>query len=133
MAEVVVSIGVGGLMFGGILTGYVQSAQQAEWSAYSLAAQSLAMQRLESVRAAKWDPQASPPIDMVEAANFPALVEALDVPVGGGNSVMATSTVHVTTISADPPLKMISVQTVWPFRSRGVFTNTTATYRAPDQ
>jgi hypothetical protein len=127
------SISIGGLMFGGILTGYVQSARKAEWSAYSLAAQSLAMQQLESVRAAKWDLQASPPVDMVKGTNFPSLAEVLDVPVAGGVPVMATSTVYITTISSDPPLKMIRVDTVWPFGKRGTFTNSIATYRAPDQ
>ncbi|HMP83770.1 MAG TPA: hypothetical protein PKA41_13815, partial [Verrucomicrobiota bacterium] len=61
LTEVVVSLAVGDLVFGGILTGYVQSTVRAEWSAYDLAGHSLAMQKLEQARAAKWDTQASPP------------------------------------------------------------------------
>jgi prepilin-type N-terminal cleavage/methylation domain-containing protein len=133
LTEVVVSLGIGGLIFGGVLTGYLQSAGQAEWSAYNLAGHSLAMQRLEAARASKWDTQASPSVDKLVASNFPVNIEVLDVPLAGTNVVEATNTVFITTISADPPLKMIRVETVWAFRQRGLFTNVTATYRGPDQ
>ena len=70
---------------------------------------------------------------LLVATNFPVTVEVLDVPVSGVNAVLATNTVFITTISSAPPLKLIRVETVWAFRQRGSFTNTTATYRAPDQ
>lgn len=133
LTEVVMSVAIGSVVFGGVLLGYVQSARQAEWTAYNLAAQSLAVQRLEAARAAKWDTQSAPPVDRLVATNFPPVTDVLDVPLTGSGSVQATSTVSITLVSADPPLKMIEVETVWPFRSRGVFTNTTASYRAPDQ
>lgn len=133
LAEVVISLGIGGMIFGGVLLGYVQSANRSEWSAYHLAAQAVATQRLEAARAAKWDTQSAPPADFLVASNFPPTVEVLDVPVSGTNVAFTTNTVFITTVYANPPLKMIRVESVWAFRSRGLFTNTTATYRAPDQ
>ena len=133
LAEVAVSVAIGGMIFGGVLTGYMQSATRSQWAAYNLAGHSLAMQRLECARATKWDTQAWPPVDGLVAANFPVTTAVLDAPMAGTNLVMATSTVFITSISTDPPLKMIRVETVWPFRNGKTFTNITATYRSPDQ
>lgn len=133
LPEVVISLAIGGLVFGGVLTAYVQSTIRAEWSAYNLAGHSLALQRLEQVRAAKWDTQSSPPVDLVVSSNFPVSVDVLDIPVSGTNITYATNYVSVSTVSDDPPLKLISVNTVWKFRSDKLFTNTTASFRAPDQ
>jgi len=124
---------LGGLVFGGIVTGYMNSAMRAEWAAYHLAAQALANQRLEAARAAKWDTQAAIPTDALVASNFPPLVEVLDIPTAGTNVVFATNRLAITIVSANPPLKMIRSETAWSFYSRGVFTNYTLTYRAPDQ
>jgi len=133
LAEVVISLGIGAMIFGGVLLGYVQSARRAEWSAYHLAAQAVAMQQLEAARAAKWDTQSAPPADLLVASNFPSTVEVLDVPVSGTSAAFTTNFVFITTVSTNPPLKMIRVESIWTFHSRGLFTNTTATYRAPDQ
>lgn len=133
LAEVVISLGIGGLLFGGVLTGYLQSANQAEWTGRNLAGHSMAMQHLEMARSAKWDTQAAPAVDRLVSSNFPTTVEVLDIPLWGTTAVPATSTTFITTVSDDPPLKMIRVETVWAFRDRGLFTNVTATYRGPDQ
>lgn len=132
LTEVVVSLAIGGIVFSGLLTGYLHSARRAEWSAYHLAAHSLALQQLENVRAAKWDTQSSPPVDQLVAANFPETQDILDVPVAGTNLVLATTRVSITPVSSSPPVKLIRVETVWPFGGR-LFTNRIATYRAPDQ
>jgi hypothetical protein len=132
LAEVVVSLGLGGMIFGGVFNGYMMSAKMAEWDGYNLAGHAMAMQSLEAARAAKWDTQAAVPVDMLVATNFPTRVEALDV-LSGGTPVMATNSVNITTISTDPPLKMIRAESVWSFRGRGPFTNTVISYRAPDQ
>jgi hypothetical protein len=126
------SLGLGGLIFGGVFNGYIMSSTMAEWDGYNLAGHALAMQYLETARAAKWDTQASVPVDMLVTTNFPARLDVLDVP-SGGTPVMATNSIYITTISADPPLKMIRVECVWSFRGRGPFTNASVTYRAPDQ
>lgn len=133
LVEVVMSLGIGGLIFGGVLLGYIQSADRAEWSAYHLAAQSAASQQLEAARSAKWDTQSAPPVDFLVSSNFPPTIVALDVPLVGTNLPLATNTVFISAVSAQPPLKLIRVETVWNFRARGLFTNVTATYRAPDQ
>lgn len=133
LPEVAISIVIGGLVFGGVLLAYIQGTRRAEWSAYYLAGHSMAMQRLEQARAAKWDTQASPPVDQLVASNFPVTVDILDIPVSGTNVTFATNVVTITTVSADPPLKMIEVRTTWPFGNRGTFTNTVVSYRGPDQ
>jgi prepilin-type N-terminal cleavage/methylation domain-containing protein len=133
LVEVVVSLAIGGIIFSGLITGYVHTANRAEWSAYHLAAQALARQRLESARAAKWDTQSAPPVDMLMTSNFPVTVDVLDIPMSGTNQVLATNYIEIVSISENPPLKMIRSDAVWSFYNRGLFTNSTATYRAPDQ
>ena len=127
------AIAIAGLVMGGSIYGYVLSAQRAEWSAYSLAAHSLAMQRIEQARAAKWDPQGYPPVDELVSSNFPVQVDILDIPISGTNIAYATSMTTIATISVSPPLKKIKVDCYWPFVGRGTFTNTIMTYRGPDQ
>jgi len=134
LAEVVISAGLAALVLGGTMYGYVMSARRAEWSAYSLAAHSLAMQRMEQTRAAKWDPLGFPPVDNLVAANFPLVTtNIMDIPVIGTNYVYATNRTTITTISAAPPLKMVRIDCTWAFPKRGSFTNTIVCYRAPDQ
>lgn len=131
LPELVISAAIAAVSIGGIIYGYVMSAQSAEWSAYNLAANSLALQRMEQARAAKWDRQATPIVD--ELTNFPVRVEVLDIPISGTNVVYATNTTTITTVSTTPPLKMIRVDCTWRFFSGRVFTNSVVTYRAPDQ
>ncbi len=132
LTEVVVSIAVGTMMFGGVILSYIQSANRAEWSALSFAAQSLAWQRIEQTRAAKWDTQSAQPVDQVVQSNYPDAVELLDVPFIGTNFLYATSRVEITTLSSNPPLKMITANVVWSFKGR-LYTNSAITYRSPDQ
>ena len=132
LLEILVSMFVVGISVTGIVAGFLQTHRQSEWSAYSLAAQSLAMQPIEQARGAKWDPYASPPLDQV--TNLAKLTtNILDIPITKTNIVYATNRVTVVTVSTNPPLKKISVETTWRFFDRGIFTNTIITYRAPDQ
>jgi len=136
LVEVVVAVAVIALTFAVVVYGYLRTADRAEWSAYSLAAQSLAMQGVEQARAAKWDPQAWPVVDELGATNL-VQVEPLDVPVVR-EPVMATNYISVTTVSANPPLRQLRADCVWSLKGRpagiaGPFTNTTITLRAPDQ
>lgn len=136
LTEVVVAMAMITLTFAGVIYGYLRTTDRAEWSAYSLAAQSLAMQGIEQVRGAKWDPQAWPVVDDLGVTNF-TQVEALDVPVAG-EPVLATNYISVTTISVNPPLRQLRADCVWMLRSRraaiaGPFTNTAVTLRASDQ
>ena len=131
LVELVITTALAALVIAGSVCGYVLSAQRAEWSAYSLAAHSLAMQGIEQIRAAKWDPNGWPAVD--ELTNRPPQIDVLDIPISGTNIAYATSYVNIAVVSANPPLKKVTVQTVWPFVGRGPFTNTIITYRAPDQ
>ena len=135
LAEVVVAIAIATLSFGGVILGYVLTADRAEWSAYSLAAQSLAMQGVEQARGAKWDPKSWPSVDELGLTNY-TQVDILDVPVSG-QPVRATNYISVTVVSQDPPLRQLRADCVWNLRnglrSRGPFTNTAVTLRTADQ
>lgn len=135
LAEVVVCLAIVALLFGGIITSYIQGAYRAEWAGYNLAAQSLAMQQLEQAKTAVWDN------DHNEFANLIRQSWAvLDLPINGTNKIYATNYVTVSTnqISSSPDIfvQMVQVDTVWPYiRKDGVqyFTNTVADYYAPDK
>ena len=135
LTEVVVSIAVGTLVFAGVIYGYVLTTDRAEWSAYSLAAQSLATQGIEQARAAKWDPKAWPPVDELGVTNYTE-VDILDVPVAGW-PVEATNCISISLVSVDPPLRQLRADCIWSLtsgrRSRGPFTNTAVTLRTADQ
>lgn len=133
LAEVVMSMAIVALVSAGVIYGYVMASTRAEWSAYSLAAHSLAIQSLEQTRAAKWDPLGYPPTDELVASNFPTTVSILDIPITGTNIVYATNITTITTVSTNPPLKMIQATCLWPFRSSAVFSNSILSYRAADQ
>lgn len=132
LAEVVISLALAAMMIGGIVYGYTMSAIRAEWSSYSLAAQALAVQKIEQTRAARWLPQVNNPIDELIPANFPSPQRVtLDVP-QTGQSVYATNFTTISDVTVNPPLRMIKVDCIWSFRGKR-FTNSIATYRAPDQ
>ena len=133
LVETTVSLAISAVVVAGVVSGFVQSARQAEVSGYVLAAQGLASQGLEQVRAAKWDPGASPPVDQIASTNFPQLVQPLDVPGTGRTLSYATNTTTILTIATNPALKMIRVDCVWRFLNGRLMTNSMFTYRAPDQ
>ena len=80
LVETVVALAIMGLMFGGVIYGYMKATDFAEWSSYSLAAQSLAAQEVELARGAKWDPNAWPPVDELPPTNFPPRRVQLEPP-----------------------------------------------------
>ena len=133
LPELVIAGTLAILAYASIIYGYAMTAQNAEWAAYHLAANSLALQRVEQARAAKWDLSANPPVDSLVATNFPVVVEILDIPISGTNVVYATNVTTITTLSTQPALKMIRVDCSWKFIKNRVFTNTIITYRAKDQ
>lgn len=136
LAEVVISVGLAALIFSGVIYGYALTSDRAQWSACSLAAQSLAVQGVEQARSAKWDPQAWPPIDELGTTNY-TQVSTLDVPVAKGNVIYATNYVSIATVSTFPPVRQLRADCVWQLlngaRTRGLFTNSVITLRAPDQ
>jgi len=133
LAEVVISAAIAAVSIGGIMYGYVMSAQRAEWSAYAIAAQSLAMQRVEQTRSARWDMSATPTVNELVGANFPPQICVLDIPISGTNVVFATNFTTLTALSASPPLVSIQVDCVWRWSvGNRLFTNTVVTYRTTD-
>lgn len=151
LLEVVVSILLTGVVFAGILTGYITSARRAEWNGYSLAAEGLNMQQMEQIRAARWDTQTvtsmsdqSTNLNLIGWSQSGGIWKGytytnLDTPFNTTNMstiVMATNyvTMFTLTLATNPPtsIKMIKADTVWKFRGK-YFTNSIATYRAPDQ
>jgi prepilin-type N-terminal cleavage/methylation domain-containing protein len=148
LIEVVVSVMITGVVFAGILTGYIQSAKKAEWSGYSLAAEALNVQQLEQIRAAKWDTQGNILIDETTNLNLVGWTYAagkwsghswtnLDTPFNSTNNNVVYATNYVvlsTVVVTNLPLvtvKLIQTETVWKFQGK-LFTNSIATYRAPD-
>ena len=131
LVEVAVSMVIAGNAVGGIISGYLQAAKRAEWSAYSLAAHSLVIQRLEQARAAQWDPM----VNIDELIKLQGTLTAiLDIPQSGTNTVVGTVTTTITDVTNQAPqLRMITAQCVWQFQDRGIFTNTITSYRAPVQ
>jgi prepilin-type N-terminal cleavage/methylation domain-containing protein len=137
LAEVVVALAIACLVFSGIIYGYSFTANCAQWSTYSLAAQSLAQQGVEQARAAKWDPRAWPPVDELGTTNL-VQQELLDVPTAAGASVWATNYITVRDLSQSPPIRELRADCVWMLDSRtaqncGPFTNTLVTLRTADQ
>ena len=133
LMETLVSMMIVAIVISATINGYILSTNRAEWSSQSLAAHSLALQRLEQVRAATWNISGETDVDQVLSANFPEAKAVLDLPVSGTNAIMATLYTTITTVSANPPLKMVRVDCVWPYRNRGLFTNTITTYRTAEQ
>ena len=86
----------------------------------------------EQARAAKWDLDGSPSVDQLVTGSFPLRLEILDIPRSGTNIVYATNITTISTLSPTPPLKLIRVDCIWRFISRGPFTNTAMTYRTVD-
>jgi prepilin-type N-terminal cleavage/methylation domain-containing protein len=131
LVEVLVSVAIAALVIGGVMTGYTTKTKRAEWSAYSTAAQSAALQQVEQIRTAKWDPLALPATDELVGSNFPVVPVKLDLPDATGTPAYATNHTTITSLSSNPPLKLIRVDTVWFLNARGPFTNTVTTYRSP--
>lgn len=147
LAEVTISIVIAGMVFGGILTGYIQSAKRAEWSGYSLAAQAYGIQQLEQARSATWDISSTPNVNQLTNLTMIGWAFSgnawkgytwtnIDIPYSGSNYVRATNFVTVSnvTISVTPPVSVQSVRvdTVWSYQNKNV-TNTMVNYYAPDQ
>ena len=131
LEEVVTAMALSSLCFAGTVKGYGLAADRAEWSACSLAAQSLAFQRVEQVKAAKWDTMMYPQMDELVSTNFPTTTDSLDMPLTGTNAVTATVYTTISTLASD--LRAVQVDCVWSNRGRAVYTNTVVCYRSPSQ
>jgi prepilin-type N-terminal cleavage/methylation domain-containing protein len=156
LAEVVITVAIIAVTFGGIILTYIESGERAQWSGYSLAAHALAIQQIEQSRSGVWDP--SDPTRVIEITNRASSLHnwtytsatsswggftngTLDIPVSGTNNVVATNYVTVTYLPVGnngAHIYMVRVDTAWPFTwvSTGntiqYFSNTVVSYCAPD-
>jgi prepilin-type N-terminal cleavage/methylation domain-containing protein len=150
LVEVVVSLAIATLLFGGILSAYITSTRRAEWSGFSLAAQAIGIQQLEQARSGVWDYS----INKNELTNLNLRswsynattkigkgysTNVLDLPVSGTNITVATNFVTVKMLNlsglSSVQVQMVTVDTVWPFLGLGgrrFYTNRTASYFGPD-
>ncbi len=154
--EVLISIVIVALVFGTIINGYLIGAKKAQWTGYSMAAQTLAIHAVEQTRSAVWDIA----LQKTEVTNLTLLNKSLtfsgvnwvmsgyttnvmDIPWKGTNYIVATNYITIQTLfqngTSNPWVQMESVRvdTVWPFDGWGnfsvqYFTNTAFTYIAPD-
>jgi len=131
LLETVIAMTIATLVLSGLITGFVQSARQAEISAYTLAAQAQASQGLEQVRAAKWDLSGSSPVDQL--TNFANVVQPLDIPSSSSRPIYGTNITTISIISSNPWLKMIQFDCVCTFLDCRLFSNSIYSYRSPDQ
>ncbi|SPE61484.1 conserved hypothetical protein [Verrucomicrobia bacterium] len=133
LIEVLIASLILGMSLAGILGLYVQCATRTDWSAESVAAQFQAQSGLEQCRAAKFDPDGTPPIDELVSSNFPTQVYVLDMGTGSGTSIYGTNRTTIVSLSTNPSLKFLRVDCVWSSRRGLLYTNTAMTYRAADQ
>jgi len=135
LPEVLMALFIMMLLFGGIITTYIQASYRAEWSGFSLAAQAAAIQQLEAAKSAVWDPTGTTLKDEISQLTNATSV-LLDLPVTGTNTVYATNYPTIRLIqNGSYSNYLVRIDTVWPFRWRNqtvYFTNTVACYYAPD-
>ena len=152
LAEVVISVALAGIIFSGILEGYVHAGRRAEWSGYNLAAGAIAMQQIEQARAAVWDTDIGNNVTKIALLNKVVRgstttgynTNIMDIPYSGGASNYLWVTNYVTIAmtnvvgNTNVPLQFIKVDAVWRFQGwRGanngkLYTNTVATMISPD-
>ena len=147
LAEVVIALAIITMVFASIIVAYTQAAYRAEWTGYSLAAESLAIKQIEQARSARWDPASSPPTIEIYSlnllgSNLTSQVLTgytwtnLDLPSNGTNVLRATNYVTVKPVPSAVAATnlMVKVETVWAFRWKKtkLYTNTVCTYLAPD-
>jgi prepilin-type N-terminal cleavage/methylation domain-containing protein len=131
LVEVVMAIIILALVMAGMIYGYVQTNQNATWSSMSLAAQSLAGEAVEQARAAQWDTHLTN-VDQLPPQTY-TRTNAMLIPATGQQTNVVT-TVQVTAVGANPPLRQIEAQCSWYFPyNRNWFTNTAIICRAPDE
>lgn len=138
LIELMIAAAIFGIVFGVILNCYYQSGLMAEWSGYSLAAESLGMEQIEQARQASWDAiSGSGGHNNLTKLNLLGgnlstnnstgtitltgyMTNILDIPYATTNFVIATNfvTCQILNLYGDinqAQICMLRVDTVWPF------------------
>jgi type II secretory pathway pseudopilin PulG len=126
LMEVMITVGISTTIIGAILYGFVVSARNLEWAAFSLQAQANVIERMEQTYSIVYKPQPPNPNDNLIVDNFPATA---------CSNVLGTNFTYISdNISegvSNQFMKMIRVDCVWVYRSK-VYTNSVSMLRAPD-
>jgi len=144
LVEVVVAAALIALIYGGIINAYILSARRAEWSGYSLAAQSISIRQLETAHAASWDlfdANAGNIRDEIQYnggsfTNYSTVILDLPISLSNTNRWMATNYFTLKTNSDATAYgltmyKVLRSDVCWQIRGK-TFTNSIETYIAPD-
>jgi hypothetical protein len=131
LIEVAFATAIGAVLFAGMFMGYNLAGRKAQFSACSLAANTTAMRQLELVTSADWVPSYGQTQLLTLSGTQTG---SLCLPSAQGNVVSCTNVTTVTPVSSSPAYAMIQVQCSWTFPGYGgVYTNTVAVLRAPNQ
>ena len=132
LIEVAVATAIAVLVMAGMFEGYSIASRQAQFSSFSLAANAMAMQQMESIVAATWVVSGTSVTNIFSPVLTNTQVNALCLPSSGTNLVYGTNYATVRQVSTNPPYLMVQVSCVWNFMGMGNFTNTVAVLRGPD-
>lgn len=134
LVEAMVSTVLSGFAITGLIVGYATMARRAEYAVYSTAATAIAQQGIEQTRAAKWDTVSNPQVDELIIGNFSSYSVRMDMNMSEDVETRGTNYFTITSISANPPIKKITVDCVWSLDGGlTLFTNSITALRAPDQ
>jgi type II secretory pathway pseudopilin PulG len=134
LAEVIMSIGILGLVMSGMLYGYIQTNRRAEWNSMSLMAQSAASAATEQALAAKWYGHGTilDELQVPGSTNY-TRTNLMIIP-ATGQLVIITNYVSITNILNNPPLRQIRVDCSWkPPNTTTWLSNTVITCRTLNQ
>lgn len=133
LIEVVLATAIAVLLLAGMFQGYNMAGRNAQYAACNTAANASAMQQLEQIISTDWVPSYGK-LQLFSPSLTNSFSVKLCLPSAQGNVVPCTNYTTVAQISTNPPYAMIQVQCVWTFPGYGgVYTNTVAVIRAPNE
>jgi prepilin-type N-terminal cleavage/methylation domain-containing protein len=133
LIEVAVSVAIAALVMAGMFQGYTLASYQSQYSSFQLAANAMAMQKVESIYGSYWKATGVTMTDLFNPSISQTQTNALCLPTSETNLIYATNYATVTQISSNPPYALITVNCVWNFLGNGLHTNTVCVIRAPDE
>jgi type II secretory pathway pseudopilin PulG len=133
LVEVIVAMAVAGITLAGIVSGYIYCMTSTVKAELMQAAHAKALERIEQTGSAVWAPNRAVPQDDLVATNFPDLIVTLDLPGADTNGTQATIRTTIASISSNPAMRLVHVDSIWNFRGSEWVTNSVETIRAPDQ
>jgi len=130
LVEVVLATAIAALVMAGMFSGYNMAARRAQFSACSIAANTLAMRQMEQCVAAKWVPSYG---NVTLLSLNGSYSTNLCLPSAKSNVVTCSVEYGVSQVSSSPAYAMVGVTCVWSLANYGgSYTNTVITMRAPN-